>query len=398
MGSLSETGYTISTASELEAELLDEATAHVPGFTTGLPSELRTNLITEASLVSLKMENGISNLMNGIAPTFANDFMFQQFAQSFGLGAEKEATLANGTLVFSGSQGDYIPSGLVCTDSTSAIEVTTLTDGIISSGGTASISAESTTSDAILANTITIIQVPITGVTVNNPAAFVAGQPAETAVQYRARVQNTLSAPRIGQIGRAYELIWAIPGVDPRLVFFRRSSITIGPSTFAGIEAIVGGGDDGAVANALFNSFLETKNLTSAPSDSDAGRTIEYNVQVYNSVFPVKFTRPLLSTLAVTLTLDLEGVTSTAEIVSNLLETAFTNYINSLHVGESSNVNSFNKILFDELETLSIYPNNVKDNTYSFSIDGSPVIPASGYLPVEFDQYLELTSFTLNLS
>ena len=76
----------------------------------------------------------------------------------------------------------------------------------------------------------------------------------------------------------------------------------------------------------------------------------------------------------------------------------YVNFIESLNVGEDVNINSFNNILFDELETIDIYPANIKTNDYAFTIDGSPAILVDDYLPLEFDQYLELTSFTLNLS
>jgi hypothetical protein len=397
MGTLSDAGYEIPTASELETDLTNEAIANVPGF-TALPSELRTNLISEASLVSFKMENAASNVMNGVAPTYANDFMFRQFGQSFGLGGENPETLAAGDLLFTGPQGTYIPAGLICSDSGDTVEVTTLVDGIIGSGGEATISAQSETAEAILADTITVIQVPISGVTVNNPNAFTAGLPEETTAEYRARVQNTLSAPRTGQVGRAYELLEATTGVDARLIFFRPTAITIGGTTYTGIEAVVGGGDDGAVANALFNSFLETKKLISNPSDSDPDRTISYNVQVYNSTFPIEFTRPLLSTLAITLNLNIKDVTTTSQIVSGLLNTALTSYIDSLHVGEAINLNSLNKILFDTLATISVYTKNISSEAYTFLIDGIAASPTGGYLPVEFDQYFTLTSFTLNLT
>ena len=227
MGTLTASGYQISTPTELNADLTSQAVALVPGFTT-LPSELRTNLIQEASLVAYKMENAISDLMNGIAPGYANDFMFQQFGESFGL-PPKEAINAQVTVVFTGPVGTYIPVGTTCSNAGSTIQVATTVDGIIGSTGNISILCESTGDQeiTILANTITVLDVAITGVTIDNPNAGTAGLPAETAAEYRLRVQQALSATRIGQIERIYELLYQVPGVTPRLVTINHSTVTV---------------------------------------------------------------------------------------------------------------------------------------------------------------------------
>lgn len=168
---------------------------------------------------------------------------------------------------------------------------------------------------------------------------------------------------------------------------------------YAGIEVVVGGGDDADIANAIFNAFLSTKNLVSDPSDGNPARTINVSVQVYNSTFPVKFTRPKLSQLEITLTLTLKNITTTQSILQSYLENAFTNYINNLQLGtgELLNINVLNNLVFDTLETIPIYAQNVQSTSYSFLLDSVPITPTSGYLPIAFDQYLNLSSFTLVL-
>lgn len=227
MGTLTAQGYLISTPTQINADLTAQAIAQVPGFNS-LPSELRSNLIQESVIVASKFENGISDLMNGIASTFANDFMFYQFGASFGLPL-KNAVNSQVTIVFTGPMGTYIPLGTIITNTGDTIEVSTTTDGIINSTGTLSILCESTgtTPISILANTMTILKTAITGVTVNNPVAGTAGLPAETSSQYRTRVQNTFSGPRISQVARAYELLLKVPGVNSNLIYIRNHTVTV---------------------------------------------------------------------------------------------------------------------------------------------------------------------------
>lgn len=167
---------------------------------------------------------------------------------------------------------------------------------------------------------------------------------------------------------------------------------------YAGIEIVCGGGTDEAVANAIFNSVLQTKNLVSNPSNSETARTVTQNVTVYNSTFPVKFTRPKLSELTIDLTLTLNGSISTQTVLQNLLETVFTDYIDSLNIGKALNVISIDNVLIEALKTVPIYPETVQSSAYTFTIDSTPVSPTNGYLPLAFDQYLSLTSFALTLS
>ena len=168
-------------------------------------------------------------------------------------------------------------------------------------------------------------------------------------------------------------------------------------NVYAGIEIVCGGGTDEAVTTAIFNSVLQTKNLVSNPSNSETSRTVTQNVTVYNSTFPVKFTRPKLSELTIDLTLTLNGSISTQTVLQNLLETVFTDYINSLNIGQALNVVSIDNVLIEALKTVPIPPETVQSSAYVFTIDGSPASLPNGYLPLEFDQYLTLTTFTLTL-
>ncbi len=397
MGTLSKEGYIPQTAEEINTEMTNEAIANVIGF-TGLPSELRTDIIEESTIPTLKMQDMVSDLMNGIAPTFANDFIFEQWGESLNRPI-KDSTSTQVTVIFSGSEGQYIPENSECQNAGATITVNTITDGIIGASGTVSILCETEEAVAIPANEITVMTDPIGGVTLDNPVAGTEGIPAETIDQYRARIQNALQAPRIGQVARAYDLLQVIDGVVSRLIFFRNTFILKDISgtdyVFQGIEAVVGGGVDADVANALLNSFLQTKNLTSDPSNSESARTVSIDVSVYNSVFPVLFTRPKASDLDVVMTMALVDATADQQTVEQMISDAFTAFFNSLTIGTAVNKNSLNQIVFDTLEPIGIGTENIEAITYVIDIDGTPTAFVDDYIPIEFDQYLSLTSLAL---
>ena len=396
MGTLSPQGYQMQTATELKNEMQEEAVAQVVGF-TGLPSELQTNLIQEGSIIGLKMDGMTSDLLNGVGPEYANDFIFQQFGQSFGLPMNGAIT-TQVTVTFTGPASTYIPANFSVSNGGTTI-VATMTDGIIPVSGSVSILCQTTQQVVIAPSTLTTMLDPITGVTVTNAAAGVEGVAAETIGPYRERVQNTLQGPRMGQIARAYELLNKVPGVNPLLIFFAYTSIpvTIGgsPYAFRGINAVVGGGDDNAVALALLNSFLETKNLISAPV---SGSTVNKTIKIFNSSCPVSFTRPLASTLEIDLTIVLQNATASQTLTQQLLATAYTTFLAGLTIGTQINLNKLNEVLYQTMETINIYPENLKTITYTFKIDGSPASTTNGFLPINFDQYLTLSTLSLAIS
>ena len=396
MGQLTAEGYVAQNATDLMNEMQGEAVASVIGY-TGLPSELQTNLIQEGSIIGLKMEAGISNLLNGVAPEYANDFIFQQFGQSLSLPMNGAIT-TQVTVAFTGPASTYIPANYSVSNGGTTI-VTTMTDGIIPVSGSVSILCQTTQQVAIAPGTLTTMLDPITGVTVTNAAAGIEGVAAETIDPYRARVQTALQSPRNGSVGLAYTLLNKVPGVNPLLIFFNYTTIpvTIGGSLYAfrGIQAVVGGGDDNAVALALFKAFMETKNLISSPV---SGTTVTKTITVFNSSFPVSFTRPAAATLEIDLTIVLQNASTSQTMAQQLLATAYTNFLAGLTIGTVINLNKLNEVLYTTMETINILPENLKTITYAFKINGSPVSPSAGNLPLNFDQYAALSALTLAIS
>lgn len=394
-------GFTQDSPTAIRTDLTNQALADVEGFTS-FPTELRTNLIDEAVIIEMKIQDQINSLMNGIGPDFSNDQMFKQYGCSFGL-TMKDFQYAQATLRFSGTAGTIIPKGTRARNVANTVTLAATAQGIIGSTGTVDLLCESS-SEVIVdipATSITVMVDAISGVTVTNPNAGTSGIPAETIDQFKARVYNEVQSPRYGGITRAYSLLNQIDGVESRLIHFRTMEkiVTGTPDKYyQGIECVVGGGDDNLVAGALFESFLQTKNLLSSPSNTETARTVSVDVPLYGSTFPVTFTRPKQLTGALTITLPIKGVTTTSAIMEGVLKPVFENYFDTNKVGQAVSAATMDSLIYETLLASGIETANIGEIAYAFTLDSVPTPMDSGFLPIEFDQYINLASFTVNVS
>jgi len=394
-------GFTQDSPTQIRTDLTNQALADVEGFTS-FPTELRTNLIDEAVIVEMKIQDQINSLMNGIGPDFSNDQMFKQYGCSFGL-TMKDFQYAQATLRFSGTAGTVIPKGTRARNVANTVTLAATAQGIIGSTGTVDLLCESA-SEVIVdipATSITVMVDAISGVTVTNPNAGTSGIPAETIEQFKARVYNEVQSSRYGGITRAYSLLNLIDGVESRLIHFRTMEkiVTGTPDKYyQGIECVVGGGDDNVVAGALFESFLQTKNLLSNPSNSETARTVSVDVSLYGSTFPVTYTRPKQITGALTIAMSIDGVTTTNAIMEGVLKPVFENYFDTINVGQAVSEASMNQLIYGTLADSGIPTANIGTIEYSFTLDSVPTPVEGGYLPLDFDQYINLTTFTVSVT
>lgn len=400
-GELTADGYIEATAQEIYDELETEAISSVSGFTS-IPSELRENLIQEAAITAVKCQDMVNTLLNGISPDFANDFMFIQLGNTFGL-IMKDYQYASVTLTFYGTAGTIILKNTSVTNSDSSITVLTDEEITIGSTGNASVLAyaDSEISETISAGVMTTLVVTNSNITsVTNLTAGTSGIEAETIEEFKLRVYNELQSSRTGSAARAYSLISQLDGVETRLIKFIEKSITISSSVYAGIEAVVGGGDDAEVAGALFHSFLQTQNLISDPSNSETDRTVTQQINLYNSTFEINFTRPKEIEVDMTVTIEFSSdISTTSAVILSLLQPTFEDFFSAFYVGQSVNKKLLDYTIMASLSQNSITPGDVISIDYTFLFDSvSTSFDSNGYLPIEVDQYLSLTDFSVVVS
>ena len=392
------TGFTKDTPTQIRTDITNEAAASVAGFAS-FPAELRQNLIDSMVIEEIRIQDMIDALANGIGPGFANDLQFKNFACSFGM-TMKDFQYAQATVRFTGTVGTLIPVGTRVSNGGTTILQTT-EQKIIGSVGYSDILCESTQEVIvdIPANTITTLVDVLPNVSaVTNPAAGTSGIPAETIDQLKLATYNEIQSPRYGTESRAVSLLRNITGVDMRLVAFRPMQLFVTPNYYNGIECVIGGGDDYEVANALFTSFLQTKNLLSDPSGGETARTVSVDVTQYSSVFPVKFTRPKQIEAALAVLVPVSGQLITNDILEGVLKPVFEAYFESLSVGKAVSGASMNNLIYDTLIDSGIGTDKIGTITYTFTLDSVPTPMSGGYLPLEFDQYINLADFSAAVS
>jgi len=238
-------------------QLLANVSASNPGYTYNLPGSLVEDISSTDTFAILLCDQARVELINSLTPYGANEFILGQLGQVYGVqqGAAANAAVE---LVFTGPAGYVIPQGLVVSD---GVYFYTLTSGGVIQGTGVSdlLSALATQAGAwaILPNSVTNIITSIpTGIsiTVTNPSAGTPGGSAEDAGSYRARVLQAGLAASQGMASYMKTLLANIPNVQRRLIAVRQRS-------GVGWEVICGGGDNYAVAYAIFSSVFDISTL-----------------------------------------------------------------------------------------------------------------------------------------
>lgn len=373
---LTANGVKKSTITEIREDLQNKAFETVKDF-SNLPSSIQNNLIDESAIIVNEFEDMIANLMNGITPAYANDFIIEQLGSAFGI-KRKDKAKQNVMLEFEGLAGVIIPVGTQVGSADGQYTFSTTTQGIIKADGKATINAEAEDYyDKIIdANTLNVMITDILNVnSANNPNSSSEPILEENFSDYRARVQNRMQANRNGTMATLYDNLLNVKGVSSRLITYRLDSKLIDGARLNTLEIVCGGGDDYEVAEAIFDSILMTESLISEPSGNDTKRTIKKNV-VFNEIeFPISFTRPIIKNISINVNLSvLSGyINIPTEAMRELLKIVFENYINNLKIGYSPSINSFNNLIYDVFLDNNYTLDIITGITYVITIDDKTV-------------------------
>ena len=167
-----------------------------------------------------------------------------------------------------------------------------------------------------------------------------------------------------------------------------------------GIETIVGGGENDKIALALFLSFLETQKLISNPSNKESERTVQLDLDMYNSIIPIKFTRPKMLEIKITFQPSFSGIITTPTALEGVLAKNITTYINSMQVGTPLNAVSLNYLVMPLLLSSGIKDYNVKSLGWKIEINNvkTDFDQQTGYLKeIAHDCYLVLKEFAVSI-
>ncbi|WP_288686014.1 hypothetical protein, partial [uncultured Brachyspira sp.] len=84
------TGVIKDSPTVIRERLLNKAIEEAEGF-TNLPSGIQNNLIDESVIIENEIQDMLSNVMNSISPSYANDFIVKELGEAFGLKMKDKA-------------------------------------------------------------------------------------------------------------------------------------------------------------------------------------------------------------------------------------------------------------------------------------------------------------------
>lgn len=341
--------------------LTSEAFKQVDGF-SNIPSGIQNNLLQESVILLSQFQDMISNMMNGISPSYANDFLILELGEAFGLKI-KDKQLPNTTITFYGLPGVIIPEGVKVSNADNSKTFITTKSDIIKENGEVSIYCEGADyyDNIAPANSLNVLVNQIQNVNkCTNLSDTVESTPAETVSQFRERFQIKVLANKMGTAAALDYALKSVEGVNERLCTYRTSQVREEERIKAMLEIIVGGGDDYSVANAIFNSIFYPDILISNPSNNETNRTVNIIVSFNGVNFPITFTRPKIKQLTIDVSLSVQSgfINIPSEAMLLLLEPYFEEYVNNLKISYSPNGYKFDDLIYQCF----------KDNNYDIDI------------------------------
>lgn len=388
---------------DIRNDIKQKAIENVDGF-SNLPSSIQNNLIDESAIIVNEFQDMIANLMNGISPAYANDYIINQLAEAFGV-SRKDKQLQTVQLTFKGLAGTIIPAGTQVASENNEYIFETKEQTIIRSNGVATTTAIATDyySKIIPAETLIVLINDILNIeSVKNELQSSEPIEEETIEEFRSRLHTKCLANRNGTIALLDSKLKTIQGVNSRLCSYRNhTQRTHDGAIRPVIEVVVGGGDDYQVAEAIFESFFYPDIFVSSPSDDETDRTVNINV-VFNSVsFPITFTRPKLKLLSISLTLTVEQgyINIPSEAFTLLLLPYFENYINNLKLGYLPTGYSFDNLIYKCFNDNNYNSDIIIGINYVITVDGQEAnLNGKRQLETNFDIAYTLHEFKVDLN
>lgn len=381
MAVLNENGYTKSTAEEIKASLVEKIKQRIPEFEE-LDADIQNNLLDTSITGLLYYENLVSVLLNAYAIDYSCQDLFLKQAEELGL-RRKNSFRAKAKIEFTGSPGDLIPRGTKVgwVDDISFYFETEKTH-VIGSTGKVEVDCYGGANRAFKPHTIQkIITVLDEGIGATNNEYTMANVVEEDFNEFKLRSQARLRSPRMGGKVYAETQIKAIDGVDPRLVAFYTKDYQTSYEDelqqtiymhIKGIEAVIGGGDEFEVANALYHSFFETQKLISEPSGKDQAdideRKKEINLYLYNNKVAIQFTRPKKLDLNLKFFITFDGNYVSAASIQGATISSITDYINNLKVGTNVSLYAIFDLVNKDLAKLGIPASAITSTAMKYAI------------------------------
>lgn len=376
----------------LQAQLLAAVAATNPGYTPTLPGSLIEDISsTDVAALSL-IDQAKVELVNSLTPNGANLFLLQQLGQIYGL-TQGQSTNTSVLVIFFGTVGYVIPTGLLVSDGTNTYQVQT-GGPITGAGNSAALPAIAINpgSFAVPANTVNLIQSSIPSgitLTVNNPTVGTPGGPAETSYAFRARVLQAGLAASVGTPRYIKTLLGQVLGSQSNLVSVQQSS--------GALRVVVGGtASPYNIAYAILSSVANIGDLVG--SAINGLRNVTVSLNDYPDTYNILYVAAPAQTVTMTITWNtvLTSFTNGAAFPS-LVQAPLAAYINGLGIGQPINVLEMNEIFQQAVESV-LDASLLTRLVFAVSINSTPTSPTSGTYAIPGDAESYFTCVTSSIT
>lgn len=363
------TGAQPTAPTTILSQLLAAVAATNPGYTANLPGGLIEDISSTDVGAVVLIDSYRIELLNSLTPYGCNEFVLTQLGSQAGI-VQGTPTNTSVNVVFSGTVGFVINAGFIVGDGTHQYQL--VDAGVILGGGSSnSLTAVAVFSGswAVPPNSVTSLITSVPGgitLTVNNPTAGTPATSSETAQSYRARVLQAGRASSNGVLSFLRTQLQNVPGVVAR-------SVGIIPVLGTGIEVLVQGGDNYAVALAILKGWFDPTRLVGSVAHSGQNVTVTLNNNPNN--INILFVTPLQQavTLALTWNTTLADFTQGSAVNASGVQ-PLVNYVNSILQGNPINVLELNAVFTDAVSAI-IDASDISKMNWTVTIGGSPVSP-----------------------
>jgi len=363
-------GAIAASPSALQALLLAGAAAGDPNYTANLPGSLIEDISSTDVGAMVMIDQARVDSINCMTPYSSSPYILAQQGAMFGI-VQGKASNASAFITISGTAGYYIPAGFIVSDGTNRYIVQD--GGAIQTGGTTNplhVVAAQYGVWSIPQNSITTIvsSVPSPYVlTVTNSVAGIPATIAQDVEGYRAQIMQASMSVAQGVPAFLLVQIRKVPGVIARLTTILQAA--------NGWKIIVGGGDNYAVAGAIYSGVLDLSTIVGSATN---GRNVVTTLIDYPNNYRIVYVNPPQQVVAIAAVWNtvLPNFSAAAQ-VNQLGQAAILAYVNAIVVGQPLNVFALNAAF--QQAVVSVLPTNYLTTLqFTVSINGTPTAPDAG--------------------
>lgn len=360
----------VATAPATLRSMIQQAIAAVqPGYTGDLPGTLIEDVLSTEMGAVVTVDQARAESVVNATPYLAAPYVLAKLGAQFGI-PQGTAQNTSVLVVFSGTVGYVVPAGTQVSDGTYTY-VLQAPGAIIGADGSSTPSECVATVNGDFAPVAgTVIQV-ITylgpDITVTNPSAGIPGTTAQTPESYRSQLLQQYQAPAQSLSDYLEAQINLIPGVSSRLV-----AVSQIPT---GWEVICGGGDQYAVALAIFNGVGDLSTLNGA---SGVGSTVTVLISNGTASYQVPYVQPAAQVVTCAVNWSTSQLNFTnGQQVNNLTAPAIQDYFNTIPVGSPINLNVLAGVFLSAAASV-ISSQNISGIEFVITVNGATASPEAG--------------------